>query len=190
MFHVKPIIMPPVFLAGILAAMLLPISAYAAINKCTASDGKVVFSDQPCPSNQSETVVKPAAPARPGNPGLAGKNTASDAAVRISAALSPECAALAEKIRSFVLDGAAATTESEIKATMARFDKQCADSMRKATAAENARQEAEQKRLMLVSECQAKKRVVQERRARPGGVSDADKPALAAVEAEIARDCR
>jgi hypothetical protein len=71
MFHVKPNNFMPLFLTvrsfmvafGIGAIYLSAAPAYAAINKCTSADGKVVFSDQLCVTGQGAATVKPTAEA-------------------------------------------------------------------------------------------------------------------------------
>lgn len=48
----------------ICAAVLMPLagSAWGALNKCTGTDGKVTYTEQPCEQNQSKTTVTIAAP--------------------------------------------------------------------------------------------------------------------------------
>ena len=40
------------------SAVVMHLTATAAINKCTGADGKLVFSDQPCTSGQMTTAIK------------------------------------------------------------------------------------------------------------------------------------
>ena len=180
----KPIVLA-VLAGGAVAVAVVP-AASAAINKCTGSDGRVVFSDQPCTNSQTQTIIKSAKPTGQSAP----REPFDATAARVKASLSPECVALAEKMANFFQDGAGQTPEADVTATVTRYKNLCEPVIRKAVAAEEARKSADDKRSMLDNECQTKKRTVQEAKARPGGVSEANKPALAAVEASIARDCR
>jgi Domain of unknown function (DUF4124) len=180
---------------GLAAAhALLPLTvppALAAIHKCTGADGRIAFSDQPCGAGQTAATVKPA-PAAPGSaspkdPDAAARVAARD---RIRAAQTPQCVAMGDRISSMVESGARGIPEADVKATVDRYEQQCAAQARVANAAENTRNEARQKQLMVDEECKEKRRILAERRPRLTSLSTEDKKAFAAVESDIARGCR
>jgi Domain of unknown function (DUF4124) len=184
----------------VLAAGVLP--AGAAIHKCTGSDGKVTFGDQPCAVGHSAATVKPAAaPTVQGAPianNLPGGAVPKDpdaaaraaAFARIRASQTPQCLALGDRIAALVEKGSQGVTGVEIKAMVDRYEQQCAAQARAANAAENARNEARQKQLIVDEECKVKRRVLAERRPRLASLSLEDQKAFAAVETDVARGCQ
>lgn len=184
-----------------LGATLLAVSSHAVIHKCTGADGKVTFGDQPCAVGQSSGTVKPAAAAPPAvvnSPGSASTVVARDpdaaaraaAIARIRASQTAECVALSDRIIKVANTSGGAVPEAEGKAMVERNDKQCMAAAQAANAAENARNEARQKQMMVDEECKQKRRVLAERRPRLASLSSDDKAAFAAVEADVSRVCR
>ena len=192
-----------------MALFMAASSAQAAIHKCTGADGKVAFSDQPCVGGQTAATVKPAAvapilpippppPVSPdGNNAPAGTpakdpDAAARAAARerIRAGQTPQCLTLGDRVTSLVDSGARGVSPAEVKATVDRYEQQCAAQVRAAIAAENSRNEALQKQLMVDLECKEKRRVLSERRPRLASLSSEDRKAFSAVEADVARVCR
>lgn len=216
MFHVKLIrypadpVDPTVGLTGGFPCFLVDLirvwaasSAQAAIHKCTGADGKVAFSDQPCVAGQAAATVKPAAaaPMPPVSPNankapVAASVSDPDAAARaaawerIRAAQTPQCLTLGDRITSLMDSGARGVTGAEVKATVDRYERQCAAQARTANGAENLRNEARQKQLTVDEECKEKRRVLSERRPRLASLSSEDRKAFSAVEADVARVCR
>ena len=86
--------------------------------------------------------------------------------------------------------GAIGVAPAEVKATLDRYEQQCVVPGKTAIAAENARNEAKQKQLMVDEECKEIRRVLDERRPRLASMSSEDKKAFAASEANVARVCR
>ena len=190
----------------LLAGMVLVLaasSAQAAIHKCTGADGKVAFSDKPCVAGQIAATLKSAtvAPIPPMTPG--GNNAPARAPVndpdnadlaasreRIRAAQTPQCQAFGDRIVSLIDSGARGVSPAEVKATVDRYEQQCAAQVRAANAAENSRNEARQKQLMVDEECKQKRRVLSERRPRLASLSSEDRKAFSAVEADVALVCR
>ena len=184
----------------VLAWIAVP-QTHAAIYKGTGVEGKVSFNDQPCTAVQVAVTVKPAAPPGPSLPNFnnaPGSLSASDpdaaaraaAHERFRAAQTPQCVALGDRITSLIESGARGVGGVEVKATMDRYEQQCAAQTRVAMNAESARGEARQKQLVVDGECKEKRRVLAERRPRLASLSSEDKNAFAAVESEVARVCR
>ena len=190
-----------------IAALLLPGAASAAVYKCTGSDGKTSFSDQPCESGKSVTMSQD--PPRPPtakpkeasterltdrpteqptqDTGEAARSAARD---RIRAAQTPQCLAMGDRFTSVVESGARGIPPAEFKAMMDRLEQQCGAQGRAAISTENARNEARQKQLIVDEECKEKRRVLAERRPKLTSLGSDDKKAFAAVEADVARVCR
>ena len=175
-------------------------AASAAVYKCTGADGKIAYRDQPCTAGQAATTVKPAtvAPLPSGlgsgspsannssagiankggdkdssqDPGAAAPSAARD---RIRAGQTPQCVTLGDRITSHIETGARGVAPAEMKATADRYEQQCAAQAKTAIAAENARNEARQKQLMVDEECKEKRRVLAERRPRLASLSSEEK---------------
>ena len=181
-------------------------SAHAAVYKCTGADGKVAYSDQPCVAGQAATTVKPAAVPDKNTAKNSSKNGGGDtgqdpskdnsaiartaAQDRIRASQTPQCLALGDRISSMMETGAIGVAAAEVKATLDRYEQQCGVPGKAAIAAENARNEAKQKQLMVDEECKHVRQVLDERRPRLASFSSEDKKAFAALEANVARACR
>ncbi len=169
----------------------LSVPASAAVYKCTGADGRVVFSDQPCLAGQATTAVREPAGAPPAKPQDASEAARAATRARLRAAQTPECAEMADRIASFGQSGGATASNAQMNALVSRYDQQCAARMREAVEAENKRKEDEaQKRVLADTTCAEKRRVLNERRAKLATLSEADKRAVAALEAEVTRDCR
>ena len=175
-------------------------AASAAVYKCTGADGKIAYRDQPCTAGQAATTVKPAtvAPLPSGlgsgspsannssagvaskggdkdssqDPGAAAPSAARD---RIRAGQTPQCVTLGDRITSHIETGARGVAPAEVKATADRYEQQCAAQAKTAIAAENARNEARQKQLMVDEECKEKRRVLAERHPRLASLSREEK---------------
>lgn len=176
----------------LLLAALWAGAAQASVYRCSAADGRVVFSDKPCPAGQTGAPVRiapspPAAPAAAPDAGAAARKAAAD---RLDAALSPECRALAERVRRFALEGAGAMGEAEVRELIERTERQCGDAMRRAVEAENARNVAARQAEARRAACDAQRRVLDERRPRLGTLPPAERAAFEQLEREVARDCR
>jgi hypothetical protein len=170
-------------------------AVWADVHKCTSSDGRVIFSDQPCPVGQvggktKHGVVTPAAEAPPASPKDLSAQSREDMRVRMRAALSPECRVLSDKVNRYVAQGTSQTPEAVVKADMARFEKQCAKQTEAAMQAEMERKAADRKLLEAQQACQEKRRVVHARRGQRANLSGPDQRALSDLESEVARDCR
>ena len=79
---------------------------------------------------------------------------------------------------------------AEDKAMFEPYAQQCAARARVANGADNDRNEARQNHLIVDEECKENRRVVPERRLRLAKLSSDDRKAFAAVESDVARDCR
>jgi len=169
-------------------------TVWADVHKCTAPDGRVNFSDQPCPVGQAggktkygavtPTVAPPAAPKD------LSAQSREDMRGRMRAALSPECRALSDKVTRYIEQGTGQTPEAVVKADMARFEQQCAKQTEAALQAEMERKAAERKLLEAQQACQEKRRVIDVRRAQRASLTEPDQRALSVLESEVARDCR
>lgn len=183
-------------LASLLSALAAG-AAHANVYRCSGADGKVVFSDKPCPAGQSGATVRiapspSAAPSPAPRPpsadaGAAARQAAAD---RIAAALSPECRVLTERVRNFTFEGAGAMSEAEARELIERTERQCGDALRRAVEAEHARNVAARQAEARRAECAAQRRVLDERRPRLASLSPADRAAFEQLEREVARDCR
>ena len=183
-------------LAGSFAALFAVFSvpeAHAAIHKCTGTDGKVTFSDQPCAAGQGASVVKPvapgAAPATTGAPDASEKARA-EARDRLRKGQTPECLALADRMQNLLKDSVGKTLPAELDTVVNQYEQRCAARMRELVQAENARNEQLAREQTRKSDCDAKRRVLDERRPRLAQLNEQDKRAFAVVESEVARDCR
>jgi Domain of unknown function (DUF4124) len=165
----------------------------AAIHKCTGADGKVTFSDQPCAAGQGASVVKPAAP------GVAPTATAApdaseraraEARDRLRRGQTPECLALADRMQNLLKDNAGKAPPADLDTVVNQYEQRCAARMRELLQAEAARTEQLAREQARKSDCDAKRRVLDERRPRLAQLSEQDRRAFAAVESEVARDCR
>jgi hypothetical protein len=189
MFHVKR---GRAFRAlGLMALLFAGAPALAQVNRCTAADGKVSFSDRPCAENQQGGALRGLPGVTVPPPGRDASALAREsAAARISAAQSPECRGLSERIRGYTLEGVERISEYLVRNTVDRYERECAEQAREAVVAENSRKEAEQIRQYIVQqECATKRRVLQERRPKQASLSESDRRAFTAVAAEVARDC-
>jgi hypothetical protein len=187
---------------ALLTSLLLTLAAGAAqanVYRCSGADGKVVFSDKPCPAGQSGATVRiapspPAAPSPAARPqGLApdtGAAARKAAADRIAAALSPECRVLTERVRNFTFEGAGAMSEAEARELFERTERECGDALRRAVEAEHARAAAARQAEARRAECAAQRRVLDERRPRLASLPPSDRAAFEQLEREVARDCR
>ena len=188
-------------LAGLLMAWAIP-PANAAVFKCTGADGKVAYSDQPCVAGQAGTTVKPAAVPDKNTAKSSSKDSGVDtsqdpsaaarsaAQERIRAGQTPQCLAMGDRISSMIGTGAVGVAAAEVKATLDRYEQQCVAPGKAAIAAENARNEAKQKKIMLDEECKYMRQLLDERRPQLASLSSDDKKAFAASEANVARVCR
>jgi Domain of unknown function (DUF4124) len=174
----------------IMVATLTSISASAAINKCTSSDGKVIFSDQPCLAGQASAAIKETAPA----PAIKSKDASEvarhAAKQRLRSAETPECTDMRERLERYTLSNGRSQSQPDFEIMLERFEQKCAQQMRDAIKAENDRNVAESKRVTALSECAAKRRVLDERRPRLASLSADEKKVIALVELEVARDCK
>jgi len=199
LFHVKPIHLAQHY-SGAMVNMGLGLllmtgqTVWADVHKCTAPDGRVAFSDQPCPVGQAGGKTKYGAVtptvAPPSAPKDLSAQSREDMRVRMHAALSPECRALSDKVTRYIEQGAGQTPEAVVKADMARFEQQCAKQTEAAMQAEMERKAAERKLLEAQQACQEKRRVIDVRRAQRASLSEPDQRALSVLESEVARDCR
>jgi Domain of unknown function (DUF4124) len=179
-------------MAALMAALPVP-EAQAAIHKCTGTDGKVTFSDQPCATGQGASVVKPVAPGPApvvtGAPDASEKARA-EARDRLRKGQTPECLNLADRMQNLLKDNAGKAPPADLDAVVNQYEQRCAARMRELLQAEAARNEQLAREQTRKSECDAKRRVLDERRPRLAQLSDSDKRAFAVVESEVARDCR
>ena len=199
LFHVKPIRLAryhsgTVVNIGLGLLLMAGQTVWADVHKCTAPDGRVIFSDQPCPAGQVGGKTKYGVVAPTVTPLAAAKDasaqTREDMRGRMRAALTPECRVLSDKVTRYIEQGTGQTPEAVVKADMARFEQQCAKQTETALQAEMERKAAERKLLELQQACQEKRRVIDVRRAQRASLSEPDQRALSDLENEVTRDCR
>lgn len=178
---------------AIMAALMATPIAQAAIHKCTGADGKVTFSDQPCAAGQGAAVVKPvapsAAPAIMGAPD-ASEKARTEARDRLRKGQTPECLALADRMQNLLKDNVGKAPPAELDTVVNQYEQRCAARMRELVQAEAARNEQRAREQTRKSDCDAKRRVLDERRSRLAQLSEPEKRAFTTVESEVARDCR
>lgn len=178
-------------------SMAMPYPAIAAIHKCTGTDGKVVFSDQPCESGQSATIIKGAATPAPGAaPVKSGTPTDPNAAMTsmrnsIDAALTPECRQMRTQLQPQTLETKGGRlTDLELDNLVARFDLQCIPLIKAAQAAEWAKGKAERDTLQKKTECNDKRRVYNERKDKLPSLDDSGRLAMAKLATDLELNCR
>jgi len=200
LFHVKPIRLTrhhsgAVVNIGLGLLLMAGQTVWADVHKCTAPDGRINFSDQPCPAGQVGGKTKYGAVTPIGASSVAAPKDASaqsreEMRTRMRAALSPECRALSDKVTRYIEQGTGQTPEAVVKADMARFEQQCAKQTEAAMQAEMERKAAERKLLEVQQACQEKRRVIDVRRGQRASLSEPDQRALNDLESEVTRDCR
>ncbi len=168
--------------------------AWADVHKCTAPDGRVTFSDQPCAAGQVGGKTRFGTVAPTTTPPSAVVQDASalsreDTRTRMHAALTPECRELSDRVTRYMEQGTGQTPEAVVKADMARFEQQCAAQVKDVMQVEMDRKAAERKTLEAQHACQEKRRVLENRRARFTSLSEPDQRAVESLESEVNRDC-
>ena len=170
-------------------------SVWADVHKCTAPDGRVIFSDQPCAAGQVGGKTRFGAvtnPVTPPPPAAKDASAQSREAMRtrMSAGLTPECRTLRDRVTRYLEQGNGQTPEAVVNADMARFEQHCATQIRDSIQAEMDLKAAERKILEAQQVCQEKRRVIDVRRTQRTSLSAPDQQALNQLESEVARDCR
>lgn len=189
LFHVKPAM--PSLAALCLAAGMVP-AVHAAIHKCTAPDGKVVFGDQPCAPGQAAAIVKPAAAAPAASPsgGMAPPDPNAGLKSmrnRMEQALTPECRAMQQRMAAAQAPGGQPLSDAGAEALLAQFESRCAPLMR---AAQQAQWEQDRLAAEKSHACEAKRRALRDRAPQRASMDAAQRQALDAVQKEVDRDCR
>ena len=173
---------------AVTAVLALPgvyLPAQAAINKCVAADGKVVFSDQPCAPSQAATTIKQGAAAKPGAVAPPPAKPGDPFAM-----LTPECRLMQKQIDDKLMGPAAARLSDEVMTKVVeKYEAQCVPLIKAAQDAEWAKgkpeRDAAQKRL----ECTTKKTLFDERKARFASLSDGEKKMVTLLGEDIGRNC-
>ena len=180
--------------ALLVSVVALPLVTSAAINKCTGTDGKVVFSDQPCAPSQIATTVKDGGSAKPG--AVTSKPTDLPTGTKptldsMDAMLTPECRQLRkeqdEKIKAVV---AGRLTQADLQRVQNRFESQCVPLIKAAQDAEWAKGKGERDKLQKQLECTDKRRVYNERKDRLASLDDSGRKAMAAIALDLDTNCR
>ncbi|MFM7332770.1 MAG: DUF4124 domain-containing protein [Brachymonas sp.] len=198
-FHVKH-----VFLAGFLACITASAQAQK-MYRCPSPGGGTTFTDTPCTTaSGGEISVKPAAgaagraPTQP-DPQTRGAMNKRDA--EYDAQLSPECRRARQAFQTKAdqpggMDELMKEGNSIFKAWencqgQAKNALDKLQSKEQERLAAEQRQRAEQDRMALrKSECAAKQKVLDERRARGAQLSEADRAALRNLENDMVLNCR
>jgi hypothetical protein len=165
---------------GIAALCLLAVPGYAAINKCAGTDGKVVFSDQPCVTGQRATAVKPTVEAPAFKGSLADKQAT--------------CKKLTMDI-GLAMEGrnSAIKTETDLSVLIGTFDSQC----KGVRQPEEVEQVKQPKRRYAVSkhpqvidaQCVAEAHLIEKQSSGQTILSYSERQALVKSEAEFAKRC-
>ena len=169
-----------------------PTTSFASVYQCKAASGAVIFSDQPCDKGATggEIKVKPASGAVP--PLANGQDASARARTpmheRTEAALTPACRALRLRMENAATDLSA--SEAEIEGLMNRYATKCLPLVRAAQQEVETKQNREAEAANQRSACDAKRKVVVERRARWQGLSEAERNMVVLVEKEVANECR
>lgn len=183
---------------GALLALLMAGAAQAGVQKCTGTDGKVVFSDQPCATGQSASAVRGVAGVNPSPANAsAGSANASGTASNLSyedmvqkarrasvqAALTPECRALGDRASRALQNDAASL--DEVKQAVSQFENQCGDQVQKASAtASNNRAVPD------AAGCRALRQSLEERRAKLKTLTNRELQEFAKFQNEVSVGCR
>ena len=183
--------------AVLTSLLAVPLAGNAAINKCTGADGKVVFSDQPCPAGQSAETIKGAGGGKPsaisGKPDTPSSANAGMTSMRnsLEAALTPECRQIQKQMLEQVTESATKRlTELEFQTIYNRFDTQCKPLIKAAQEAEWAKGKAERDRLQKQVECTEKRRVYDERKDKLASLDDSGRAAMARLRTDLDTTCR
>lgn len=178
-----------VFLAG---CALGASSAFAAVYQGKGASGAVAFSDRPCleDAKGGEILVRPAsgagsAIAPQGKAGSAARTTADDGPM--DAALTPACREMQARMTEVEQSR---LSEAEIEALVARYSKDCVPLLRAAQDAERANQKYQAAGEIKRNECDNKRKVVQDRRARWAQLTQVDRAAAITLEKDVADACR
>jgi hypothetical protein len=169
-----------VIVLGMGVVCLLAVPAYAAINKCTGADGKVVFSDQPCVTGQGAATVKPTAEAPAFKGSLADKQA--------------KCKKLTMDF-GLAMDGrnSAIKTEADLSALMDTMNMQCKGVQQP----EEIEEAKRPKRKYAVSknpqvidaQCVVEAHLIEKQNSGQTILSYSERQALVKSEAEFAKHC-
>jgi hypothetical protein len=193
-------------LGATLACALLPHAqlAEAGVHKCAGADGKVSFSDRPCPGSAAASAPQAATPkaaATPARPQAAAVATpvSAPAAKPIDPALRAACTKMRDQIAGLVMNGLGTVTRAEFIALDNRYRAECGEVVRQELAKADAKEAAEQapaRKAQDDARCKALRDDVRmthiehqalTRQGQPP--TDAVKRRLQATEAIIAKEC-
>ena len=177
-------------------------SAWSGVHRCVEPDGKIVFNDRPCVTEQAASSQQAQAHAATGNapakieakldPGVTEQALRAAAIVRIRAAQTPDCLALGDRIVA-AANNTALAQAPDMGEVVARYSRQCASRATAATQAEAARRQTEQKRLQTAAQvgsaCAEKRQTLDAQRAKFDTLSSQDKVAWARLLEETSREC-
>ena len=199
MFHVKPhqsVSSVPTGVGKWVAACLamgglVMAPAQAGVQKCTAADGKVVFSDQPCPEGQASSSVRGVPEAKPMGGGTRDQGSRlsyEDAVQRarraeVHAALSPVCRALGDKASRAVRSDASSL--EEVKQAVSQFESQCGDQVLQASVRNNTT-----RAVPNAADCRALRKSLEDQRARMKTMTNKELQEFAKFQNEVSVGCR
>ena len=172
----------------------LPLASNAAINKCTGTDGKVVFSDQPCLPGQSAAVVQGAGDAAKKREELIMGITLLQLHPNIQ--LTPECERILEQAKDEIANTPAERLTQAGLATnkaLNRFKLQCSPLVKQAArdaAAMAAMDKGQIDQLLGKMGCADKQRLYDQRNEKLGTPSGKEQEFLTSLAANIKNNCR
>lgn len=169
-------------LALFFLAFGLQSTAIAEVYKCVGSNGKTIFSDQPCTAGQSGGTVK-AASASQGS-------SASDANSAIKGTIAQQSAECARqgKVISDMMNNGSAKTMDELVSMTKRLNAQCKNvPLPEELTEQNS---VKDRQTVKNADCAVKRNVLDERRPKLAGMSEQYKKDFASVERDYATNCR
>ncbi|MBS7808718.1 DUF4124 domain-containing protein [Variovorax sp. PCZ-1] len=204
-FHVKHIFAPTACLM-ITAWLCLasPAASAQKIYRCAGAGGQITISDTACAHGQGgEISVKPASGAA-SPPAKADPQTRGAMDKRLAeyeALLSPECRRARQAFEAKARERGGMDELMKEGNPISKAWETCqfavSDALGKLSAKDREKAEADERRrreqekvAQQKSECAAKQRVLDERRARLPSLSEADRAALRVVEQDVAANCR
>ena len=176
--------------ASTLGALLAAGTAQAAMFRCTAPDGKVVYGDQACAPGQTASEVKGAATGSVTGSATAARSPSVQEFQnkaqrdRVQAALSPECRTLGDRA-SRALQSDASASMDEVKRAVSAFEDRCGDQVMQATRKESARVGSR----LDAAACRRLRQTLDADRARLGRMTDREKMAFVAQQNEVSVAC-
>ena len=181
------------FLRTVLVAVLMSgaaAAAFAGVYQCKSANGSVIFSDRPCPKGDTggEIAVKPSTGMVPrGATDRAGSgNTV--VSNRSESAIVQACLKLHRRMEEAAKNSR--TSESEREELVNRYVMDCLPLDQAILEQGGTRQKRDADVANRHSACDAKRKVVAERRARWQGLSEAERNTVVMIEKELAHECR